>query len=148
MASRAHHSEGQCWYTFAAAFAAMRPSKENLRVSMCHCLDCRRRTGSLFSIAASFERSAVTVVNGASKTFTRNSLTGKDVIFHFCSARGSTVFWQPERMPQLIGVAVGAFADPSVPPPEQSVFTTYKHGCLSLREKMPAFAIMRPRPDR
>jgi len=48
--------------------------------------DCRRRTGSLFSIAASFERSAVTVVNGASKTFTRNSLTGKDVIFHFCSA--------------------------------------------------------------
>jgi hypothetical protein len=51
-------------------------------------------------------------------------------------------------MPQLIGIAVGAFADPSFPPPEESVFTTYKHGCLSLREKMPAFAIMRPRPDR
>jgi hypothetical protein len=66
----------------------------------------------------------------------------------FCSACGSSVFWQPERMPQLIGIAVGAFADPSFPPPEQSVFTTYKHGCLSLREKMPAFAIMRPRPDR
>ena len=27
MASRAHHSESQCWYTFAAAFAAMRPSR-------------------------------------------------------------------------------------------------------------------------
>jgi hypothetical protein len=53
------------------------------RVSMCHCLDCQRRTGSLFSIAAFFERSAVTVVDGASKTFTRNSVTGKDVTFHF-----------------------------------------------------------------
>jgi hypothetical protein len=117
------------------------------RVSMCHCLDCQRRTGSLFSIAAFFDRSAVTVVDGASKTFTRNSVTGKDVTFHFCAECGSTVFWEPERMPQLIGVAVGAFGDPSFPPPEQSVFTTYKHGWLTLPEDMPAFAIMRPRPD-
>jgi hypothetical protein len=49
------------------------------------------------------------------------------VIFHFCSECGSTVFWELERMPQLIGVGVGAFADPAFPPPERSVFTTYKH---------------------
>ena len=121
---------------------------EPTRVSMCHCLDCQRRTGSLFSIAAFFERSAVTVVDGASKTFTRNSVTGKDVTFHFCAECGSTVFWEPERMPQLIGVAVGAFGDPSFPPPEQSVFTTDKHGWLTLPEDMPTFAVMRPRPDR
>jgi hypothetical protein len=47
-------------------------------------------------------------------------------------------------MPQLIGVGVGAFADPSFPPPEGSVFATYKHGWLSLPER----AIMRSRPDR
>ena len=81
----------------------------DVRVSMCHCLDCRRRTGSLFSIAAFFEHSAVTVVNGASKTFTRNPLTGKDMIFHFCSECGSTVFWEPERMPQLIDVGLARF---------------------------------------
>jgi len=51
----------------------------------------------------------------------------------------------PESRPELIGVAVGAFRDPSFPPPEQSVFTTYKHGWLSLPEATPAFAIMRPR---
>ena len=41
--------------------------------------------------------------------------------FHFCPECGSTLFWEPERMPPLIGVAVGAFADPSFPQPEQSV---------------------------
>jgi hypothetical protein len=107
-----------------------------------------RLPAPLFSIAAFFERSAVTVVDGASKTFTRNSVTGKDVTFHFCAECGSTVFWEPERTPQLIGVAVGAFGDPSFPPPEQSVFTTDKHGWLTLPEDMPTFAVMRPRPDR
>jgi hypothetical protein len=99
----------------------------------------------VFSIAAFFERAAVTVVDGTSRTFISNSVTGKDVTFHFCADCGSTVFWESERMPQLIGVAVGAFGDPSFPPPEQSVFTMHKHHWLSLPKDMPAFAIMRPR---
>ena len=111
---------------------------------MCHCVDCQRRTGSLFSIAAFFERSAVSVVDGASKTFTRNSVVGKLVTFHFCPECGSTVFWEPERMPRLIGVAGDAFGDPSFPQPEQSVFTRYKHAWLGLPGDMPAFATMPP----
>ena len=69
---------------------------------MCHCVDRQRRTGSLFGVAAFFERSAVTVANGRSKPFTRNSVIGKPVSFHFCPKCGSTVFWEPERMPHLI----------------------------------------------
>jgi hypothetical protein len=112
---------------------------EPVHVSMCHCVDCQRRTGSLFGIAAFFERGAVSVVQGPSKTFTRNSAVGKPVTFHFCPECGSTVFWEPERMPQLIGVAVGAFADPSFPQPEQSVWTNYKHAWLCLPGEMRAF---------
>jgi len=111
---------------------------------MCHCVACQRRTGSLFSIAAFFERSAVGVVDGRSKTFTRNSDVGKLVTFHFCPECGSTVFWEPERMPQLIGVAVGAFGDPSFPKPEQSVFTTCKHAWLSLPSEIRSFATLSP----
>ena len=111
---------------------------------MCHCLDCQRRTGSLFSIAAFFERSAVNVVDGGSKTFTRDSLVGKLVTFHFCPECGSTVFWEPERRPELIGIAVGAFGDPSFPQPEQSVFTDHKHAWLGLPDEMRVFAMMPP----
>jgi hypothetical protein len=67
---------------------------------------------------------------------------GKLVTFHFCPECGSTVFWEPERMPNLIGVAVGAFGDPSFPQPEQSVFTTSKHAWIGLPREMHAFATM------
>lgn len=114
---------------------------------MCHCLDCQRRTGSLFSIAAFFVRSAVNVVDGRSKTFTRNSVVGTLVTFHFCPECGSTVFWEPERMPHLIGVAVGAFGDPAFPQPEQSVFTTHKHAWLGLPDEMRILATIPPAGD-
>jgi hypothetical protein len=32
-------------------------------------------------------------------------------VFHFCPSCGSTVYWEPARKPDMIGVAVGAFAD-------------------------------------
>ena len=114
------------------------------RISMCHCADCQRRTGSVFGIAAFFDRGAVSVVKGASTTYTRDSASGKPVTFHFCRGCGSTIFWEPERVPHLIGVAVGAFADPSFPQPEQSVWTNDKHAWLSLPADMRTFAAMPP----
>ena len=43
-------------------------------------------------------------------------------------------------MPELIGVALGAFGDPNLPPPEQSVWTQYKHAWLQLPEDVRVFA--------
>lgn len=109
---------------------------------MCHCPDCQRRTGSLFSVAAFFDRNAVHVMHGVAKEFTRDLAFGKKVTFHFCPDCGSSLFWMPERMPDLIGVAVGAFADPSFPQPEQSVWTRDKHAWLGLPDDMRLFAHM------
>ena len=70
--------------------------------------------------------------------------------FHFCPECGSTVFWEPERVPHLIGVAVGAFADPSFPQPQQSVWTDNKHVWLCLPEDMHVFTATtatREQPD-
>ena len=120
---------------------------EPRRVSMCHCLDCQRRTGSLFSVAAFFDWSAVTVLSGAPRSFTRGSASGHPVRFHFCGECGSKGFWEAERMPHLIGVAVGAFADPCFPPPEQSVWTADRHAWLSLPDGLPVHdASSPPRP--
>lgn len=115
-----------------------------LRISMCHCDDCQRRTGSPFSIAAFFPRDCVTVLRGSAKTFVRDSLSGKPVAFHFCPDCGSTLFWEASRMPDRIGVAVGAFADPSFPRPEQSVWTKDKHLWLDLPEDVRTYDLMPP----
>lgn len=66
---------------------------EPQRVSMCHCLDCQRRTGSIFSVAVFYGRSKVRVVHGATRRFERQSASGFPVKFHFCSECGSNVFW-------------------------------------------------------
>ena len=39
----------------------LRCQGEPRRVSMCHCIDCQRRTGSAFGVAAFFERDKVRI---------------------------------------------------------------------------------------
>lgn len=111
---------------------------EPRRVSMCHCLDCQRRTGSAFSVAAFYERGRVQAT-GETRIFTRDSASGFPVTFHSCPTCGSNVFWEPTRMPELIGVALGAFADPDFQPPEQSVWTKDKHPWVAIPAGMPAY---------
>jgi hypothetical protein len=96
------------------------------KVSLCHCLDCQRRTGSTYGIAAFFPRREVTA-EGRWSSYARSSDSGFKVTFHFCPVCGSTVFWEPERMPEAIAVAAGSFADPSFPAPTQSVWNERRH---------------------
>lgn len=105
--------------------------QEPAMVSLCHCLDCQRRTGSPFGIAAFFD-AAATEISGSSKTFQRDSDSGFPIIFHFCGMCGSTVFWYPSRKPEAVAVAVGCFADPSFPAPTKSVYGKSRHGWLSV----------------
>jgi hypothetical protein len=115
-----------------------------IKVSLCHCLDCQRRTGSTFSIAVFYERAHVSIAQGAPQSFQRQSASGFPVRFHFCGGCGSNVFWEPERLPHLIGVAAGAFADPALRCPEQSVWTKDKHAWVSLPAGMATFDVNPP----
>ncbi len=97
-----------------------------LSVSLCHCLECQRRTGSAFGIAAFFGRDKV-ISSGEATTFVRPADSGFDVVFHFCPRCGSTVWWEPKRMPERVAVAVGAFADPEFPAITKSVYHQHRH---------------------
>jgi hypothetical protein len=102
------------------------------KISMCHCLDCQRRTGSPFSVAVFYPREKVDIGGGRTKNFERNSASGSAVKFSFCVRCGSNVYWETRRLPALIGVALGAFANPKFPRPTQSVWSTDKHHWLVL----------------
>jgi hypothetical protein len=93
-------------------------------VALCHCLECQRRTGSTYGIAAFFPR-VQTGVQGRASTYGRSSASGFNVAFHFCPHCGSTVYWEPRRKPEM--VAVGAFGDPGFPAPTQSAWTERRH---------------------
>jgi hypothetical protein len=105
------------------------------KVSVCHCDACRRRTGSAFGIAAFYPRHRLEI-SGNSGTFQRPSASGFDVVFHFCPSCGSNLYWEPARMPELIGVAAGAFADPAMPPPDQSVWDDHRYPWIAFPESL------------
>jgi len=95
-------------------------------VSVCHCLDCQRRTGSAFGVGAFYARDAVTI-EGLAQTTRRLADSGRGLTFHFCPDCGGTVFWEPDFRPDSLAVAVGAFADPTFPKPDKAVFEERAH---------------------
>jgi hypothetical protein len=99
---------------------------EPVRISICHCLDCQKRTGSAFGYQARFPKDQVTV-EGEMKEFERLGDSGQTVTFRFCPVCGSTVYWTLPSQPGLIAVAVGAFADADYPSPWFSVYERRRH---------------------
>jgi hypothetical protein len=70
---------------------------------------------------------------GASRQYIRISDEGeKRAFFHFCPDCGATVFYTTEDTPGIVGVPVGAFADPSFPAPTRSIWEERRHSWLRL----------------
>jgi hypothetical protein len=95
-----------------------------VRVSVCHCLDCQRRTGSAFAAQARWPEAQVTL-SGVTKTWVR--VAGRKATYRFCADCGSTVTYEVESWPGLTAVPIGALADPTFPPPKFSVYEHRKH---------------------
>ena len=110
---------------------SVRVTEEPVRVSICHCLACQRRTGSVFAAQARF-RTAAVEVKGRSQEYVRVGDEGNRIAFHFCPKCGTTVYWSFEGRDDLIVVAVGAFAEPAFPAPTVSVYETRKHAWVSV----------------
>ena len=98
-----------------------------VRVSMCHCLACQRRTGSTFGVQAWYPKGQVQPAEGIAKQYVRRADSGRTVTFNFCSDCGGTVFWEAEQVPDLFAVAVGTFADPDFEKPSLSVRERRRH---------------------
>ncbi len=93
---------------------------------MCHCLACQRRTGSAFAIQARFTSDHVRV-EGHHSDYVRISDETEERTFSFCPDCGATVFYTLATAPDVVAVPIGAFADPSFPPPKVSVFESRRH---------------------
>lgn len=93
---------------------------EPIRISVCHCLACQKRTGSAFGVQARFADADVRIAGNA-KTYTRTGDSGGTITHSFCAECGATVYYQLSGAPGAIAIPVGGFADPSFPPPRVSV---------------------------
>ena len=105
---------------------------EPVRVSVCHCLDCQKRTGSAFSAQARWPADQVTIA-GESKVWTHFADSGNRITHHFCADCGSTVHYTIEgKFDGLIAIPLGAFVDPYFAAPGFSVWEKRKHDWLAI----------------
>jgi hypothetical protein len=102
-----------------------------VRVSMCHCLECQKRTGTVFGAQARFPNEAI-AIEGQRVEYVRIGDEGGRACFRFCPQCGSTVYYTIDDMPGVTAIPVGAFADPTFPAPWVSVYEDRKHPWVSL----------------
>ncbi len=107
-------------------------------VGACHCIECQRRTGSPFGVSTYFPREQVHTT-GPNKVYARGSDSGRRVELHFCPNCGSTVFWCADFVPDLVGIAFGAFGDSSLPWPTLSVWEATRHPWVTFAHELDRF---------
>lgn len=100
---------------------------EPVRISVCHCLDCQKRSGSAFAAQARWPDDRVEM-SGEFAIWSQAGGSGQHATFRFCRTCGVTLAYVNEGMPGMTAIAIGAFADPGFPPPQFSVYESRKHG--------------------
>ena len=105
---------------------SLRAEGEPLRISVCHCLECQKRTGSAFGVQARYRDEDISV-SGTPSTYARKGDEGGTAVFRFCGTCGTTLYWQADALAGFTTVAVGAFADPAFPRPRVSVYGVRRH---------------------
>ena len=113
---------------------------EPVFVGACHCTECQRRTGAPFGVGTIFPKEQVRT-EGLSKVYVRGSDAGRKIEFLFCPDCGSSVFWYAELYADMVGIAFGTFADPSMPQPTLSVWETTRHPWVTFDHQLDRFTV-------
>lgn len=107
-----------------------------VRVSVCHCLNCKKRSGSAFAVQARWPAAQVEI-DGRSKSFEKVADSGNRATFHFCPDCGSDVYYVIDgKFDGLIAIPVGAFDDPYFATPDYSVWEQRKHAWVEILGNM------------
>lgn len=94
---------------------------------ICHCNNCKKRTGSAFGMSAYFKRSSILKIEGNSSCYElTNPADGSHQKRFFCSRCGTTVYWEVSTQAGMVGIAAGCFADNPMANPKYSASTDKK----------------------
>ncbi|MXO91765.1 GFA family protein [Pontixanthobacter aquaemixtae] len=104
---------------------------EPVRVSVCHCLNCKKRSGSAFAAQARWPADKVNT-QGEDRVWHLTADSGEVSEHHFCPTCGSEVWYVARPHRDLIAIPIGNFADPSFPPPSYSVYEDRQHDWVAV----------------
>lgn len=103
-----------------------------VRVSVCHCLNCKKRSGSAFAAQARWPEER-TQIRGDSKTWVMRGDSGAGADFHFCPECGTDVYYLVEGETHgLVAIPIGTFEQPFFTAPEYSVYEGRKQAWVEI----------------
>jgi len=106
---------------------------------VCHCDNCKRRTGSAFGISAYFDDNQIISKQGTTRVYRIDTAETAQERY-FCPSCGTTLYWKVHRFPTTVdiasmtGIAGGCFIDTPLPPPTLSANNNGKCSWLDVPE--------------
>ena len=110
---------------------------EPARVLTCSCLDCRRKSGSAFSVSTYWPEDRARV-SGATRRFRRPSQGGRTLEYQFCPTCGVSLYWRADFAPGMIGIGSGNFEDSGFAVPSQAYWTEQRPDWVAHLSDIPA----------
>ena len=94
-----------------------------LRVTVCHCQWCQRRTGSAFGIELVFDPDRIEMSGDSPARYRHVSdESGRWLEIEFCGQCGGNLGFTLQAAPEIRTLPAGAFDDPSWITPERQIF--------------------------
>jgi hypothetical protein len=131
------HIEGGCLCGRVRYSADAKPAF----VSVCHCADCQKFSGSAFAMVVGVPEPALHVT-GTLKSFSKTGGGGKLIHRRFCLGCGSGIMEEADALPGVAMVNAGTLDDRSWVKPTSQIYRDSALHWVQLGGKMKRFATM------
>ena len=88
----------------------------------CHCRDCQRQSGASHVAAVRMPVAGFRVTQGAPQRYVARSDAGNEITRVFCGDCGTPLYVQVSTRPDIVGLRVCTFDDPSWFRPDANIF--------------------------
>ena len=105
----------------------------------CHCEDCRKSTGSAFSVNIPFEAEGFRVISGEVRSYTKIADSGNELTRHSCATCGSPLFGTSPQHPGRVYVRAGIFDQPSLVQPASQSWCLSKVEWSMIDPELPSY---------
>jgi len=110
-----------------------------LRSFICHCTDCQRFSGSLFSAEVVFPKESLRIITGTPKGDSIIAESGHRVERQFCGRCGSSLFAFLDKRPTSVSVQAGTLDDKSIFKPTSQVWTQSQVKAVRINDDLAKF---------
>lgn len=112
---------------------------EPLSVAACHCSNCRKQSGSAYSVNIIVKASAITVEGELASYLDHDTSNGHPVLREFCGACGSPIRSVPQSNPKFVAIKAGTADAPEALAPRLHIWTRTCLPWVDIPDGMPRY---------